>query len=66
MGALNAGIKKELNKNRGTLQLSVSDLLRTIRINTYYGTLTEEAFLFQEIWWQWREECRQSAQWGFG
>ncbi|HTI07500.1 MAG TPA: TonB-dependent receptor [Puia sp.] len=43
-GALNAGIKKELNNNRGSLQLSVTDLLRTIRINTYYGTLTEEAF----------------------
>jgi len=44
MGALNAGIKKELNRNKGSFQLSVSDFLRTIRINTYYGTLTEEAF----------------------
>jgi iron complex outermembrane receptor protein len=43
-GALNAGFKKELNNNRGSFQLSVTDLLRTIRINTYYGTLTEEAF----------------------
>ncbi|HEX9512565.1 MAG TPA: outer membrane beta-barrel family protein [Puia sp.] len=43
-GSLNAGIKKELNGNRGSFQLSVSDLLRTLRINTYYGTLTEEAF----------------------
>lgn len=43
-GALNAGIKKELNNNKGSFQLSVSDLLRTVRVNTYYGTLTEEAF----------------------
>jgi hypothetical protein len=44
LGALNAGIKKELNNNGGSFQLSVSDLLRTIRFNAYYGTLTEEAF----------------------
>ena len=44
MGALNVGIKKELNHNKGCFQLSVSDLVRTVRINTYYGTLTEEAF----------------------
>lgn len=44
MGALNAGIKKELKHNGGTFQLAVTDLLRTMRINIYYGMLTQEAF----------------------
>jgi hypothetical protein len=44
MGALNAGIKKELNNNWGTVQLSATDLLRSMRINVRYGTLTREAF----------------------
>ncbi len=44
IGALNAGFKKELNRNAGILQLSVTDLLSTIRYNAYYGALTEEAF----------------------
>ena len=44
MGALNAGVKKELKNNGGSFQLSVTDLLRTMHINTYYGTITEEAF----------------------
>lgn len=44
MGALNAGIKKELRNNGGSLVLSVTDLLRTMKINTYYGTIAEEAF----------------------
>lgn len=44
MGTLSAGLKKELKNNGGTLQLSVADLLRTMKINVYYGTLTDEAF----------------------
>jgi len=43
-GALNAGIKKELKHNTGTLQLSVTDVLRTEQYNVHYGTLTQEAF----------------------
>lgn len=43
-GALNAGVKKELKKNGGTLQLTATDILRTVRINSYLGTLAEEAF----------------------
>jgi hypothetical protein len=35
MGAINAGFKKELNRNAGILQLSVTDLLSTIRYNAY-------------------------------
>lgn len=38
------GIKKELKNNRGTVQATVSDLLRTMHINSYYGAVTEEAF----------------------
>ncbi|HTE26053.1 outer membrane beta-barrel family protein [Flavitalea sp.] len=44
MGSINAGIKKELNKNYGRLQLSVSDIFRTMRIHSWYGTITKEAF----------------------
>jgi outer membrane receptor protein involved in Fe transport len=44
MGALNAGVKKELKSNGGSLQLSVTDLLQTVRINVHYGTITQEAF----------------------
>ncbi len=44
IGALNLGFKKELNHNGGILQLSITDLLHTIRYNAYYGALTEEAF----------------------
>jgi iron complex outermembrane recepter protein len=46
-GVLNAGIKKELKKNGGSFQLSVSDILRSERINVFYGTLTQEAFSIQ-------------------
>lgn len=44
MGALNAGIKKELKNNGGSFQLAVSDLLQTLRIHSYFGAVTEEAF----------------------
>lgn len=44
VGTLNAGLKKELKMNRGTFQLSATDLLRTLQYNSYYGTLTKEAF----------------------
>ena len=43
-GSLNAGIKKELKNNGGSFQLSVEDILRTVRIHVHYGTLTQEAF----------------------
>ena len=43
-GALNAGIKKELNNDGGVLQLYMTDLLRTTVYINYYGTLTTEAF----------------------
>lgn len=43
-GALNAGLKKELKNNWGTLQLAANDLLRSIHITSNYGAITEEAF----------------------
>jgi iron complex outermembrane receptor protein len=44
MGALNLGIKKELQNNKGSFQLSVTDVFQTMKIHTSYGSLTEEAF----------------------
>jgi hypothetical protein len=43
-GMVNAGLKKELKHNGGSLQLSVSDLLKTMHIHMYFGQLTQEAF----------------------
>ncbi|GLU57315.1 hypothetical protein Dfri01_67760 [Dyadobacter frigoris] len=43
-GMLNTGVKKTLKGNDGSFQFSVSDILRTMQINNYYGTLTTEAF----------------------
>ena len=43
-GTLNGGIKKELRNNKGSMQLSVTDMLRTMRIHSYNGAVTEEAF----------------------
>jgi iron complex outermembrane receptor protein len=43
-GALNAGIKKELENNKGSFQVSVTDFLGTMRIHSYNGAVTREAF----------------------
>jgi iron complex outermembrane receptor protein len=43
-GAINAGIKKVFKNNNGSLQLSVSDLLRSTIVRSYFGALTTEAF----------------------
>ncbi|SHN18940.1 TonB-dependent receptor domain-containing protein [Chitinophaga sp. CF418] len=44
MGTVNAGIKKELKNNAGSIQLSVADIFTTMNFSVYYGTVTEEAF----------------------
>jgi iron complex outermembrane receptor protein len=44
LGMLNAGIKKDLKNNRGSIQLSVTDLLQSMRVSGYFGALTDEAF----------------------
>jgi hypothetical protein len=43
-GSVNLGIKKDLKNNKGSFQLSVSDVFMTMNINNYFGALTEEAF----------------------
>lgn len=43
-GMLNAGIKKDLKNNRGSFQLSVTDLFKSMSVSGYFGTLTDEAF----------------------
>jgi iron complex outermembrane receptor protein len=43
-GMFNAGIKKEFKNDRGSIQLTVTDLLKSIRYTNSYGYLTEEAF----------------------
>ena len=42
-GALNVGIKKEFKNNGGTVQLAITDLLKSVSITSYYGHLTKEA-----------------------
>lgn len=44
VGVVNAGIKKEFNKNGGTLQLAVSDIFSTMKFTSRYGTVTRDAF----------------------
>ncbi|MGD1894099.1 MAG: outer membrane beta-barrel protein [Cyclobacteriaceae bacterium] len=43
-GMLNVGVKKELSNNRGSFQISVTDLLQSMQIRSRFGGLTEEAF----------------------
>jgi iron complex outermembrane recepter protein len=43
-GSVNGGIKKDLKGNKGSLQLSVSDIFKTMKFNNYFGALTTEAF----------------------
>jgi hypothetical protein len=46
-GTLNAGVKKELKSNKGTIQLTVTDIFRSIHYTNNFGTLTREAFNIQ-------------------
>ena len=43
-GMLNAGLKKDLKNNGGTFQLTVTDVLKTMRYQNQMGGLTREAF----------------------
>jgi len=43
-GTVNAGLKKELGTRGGALQLTVTDIFKSIRYTNNYGTLTREAF----------------------
>ena len=44
MGTLNMGIKKELKNNKGSFQLSVADVFRSLTYRSYIGRLTKDAF----------------------
>ena len=43
-GTIDAGVKKELRHNAGTLQLSAADVFRIMQIRMRFGALTREAF----------------------
>lgn len=43
-GVLNIGLKQSLKNNGGTIQLAVSDLLKSGAESGYFGKLTQEAF----------------------
>jgi hypothetical protein len=42
--SVNMGIKKELKKNWGIIQLSAADIFRAMQVRIKFGTLTHEAF----------------------
>ncbi|MET1057712.1 MAG: TonB-dependent receptor [Pedobacter sp.] len=44
MGSLNIGMKKEFSKNKGSVQLSVTDVFSSLTYRSYIGTLTRDAF----------------------
>lgn len=44
VASFNAGIKKTLNKNFGSLQFSVTDIFTSQHYNNYYGAATKEVF----------------------
>jgi iron complex outermembrane receptor protein len=56
---MNGGIKKELKNNKGSLQLSVTDILGTMRIHSYNGAVTDEAFNIKSHV-RWSAESRKS------
>lgn len=43
-GILNIGIKKDLGDHKGSLQLSIADVLRSGSYHSYIGALTRDAF----------------------
>ena len=43
-GTIDAGVKKELKHNAGTLQLSAADVFRIMQIRMHFGALTREVF----------------------
>jgi iron complex outermembrane recepter protein len=49
VGSVDAGIKKELKKDQGTFQVSITDVFRTIRYKNYYGYLTPDVFDVKSI-----------------
>jgi iron complex outermembrane receptor protein len=44
VGSVDGGIKKQLPKNKGILQLSITDIFKTVKYKNYYGSLTPDPF----------------------
>jgi iron complex outermembrane receptor protein len=59
VGSVDAGIKKELRKNGGILQLSITDIFKTVKYKNYYGSLTPDPF-DGHSWDIYNPESRQS------
>jgi iron complex outermembrane recepter protein len=59
VGTIDAGIKKELPKNGGIFQLSITDLFKTVKYKNYYGALTPDPF-DGHSWDIYNPESRQS------
>jgi iron complex outermembrane receptor protein len=58
-GTIDAGIKKELPKNGGIFQLSITDIFKTVKYKNYYGALTPDPF-DGHSWDIYNPESRQS------
>ncbi len=59
VGTIDAGIKKELPKNGGIFQLSITDIFKTVKYINYYGALTPDPF-DGHSWDIYNPESRQS------
>lgn len=59
VGSVDGGIKKELPKNKGILQLSITDIFKTVKYKNYYGSLTPDPF-DGHSWDIYNPESRQS------
>jgi outer membrane receptor protein involved in Fe transport len=44
VGTVDGAIKKELPKNQGIFQLSITDIFKTVKYKNYYGALTPDPF----------------------
>ncbi len=53
VGSVNAGVKKVLKENYGTLQLTITDIFRTMYGHGYYGEFSQDAFSsYYHIRWE--------------
>lgn len=57
-GSANAGIRKQLGGNRGSLQFTATDIFRSLNIRTYIGTVGEDAF-YTRAFVSYNEETRR-------
>ena len=57
-GSVNAGIRKQLHGNRGSLQFTATDIFSSLNIRTYIGTVGEDAF-YTKAFVSFSEESRR-------